>query len=95
MRQTSFTHFDDACHSNLNICIDHLYFTNQATEKYGDWLSAMYILVPDYPTIQDTTTDLKMGPSNIYRRSLEFFALIEIPIQFVASSVDQNELIES
>ena len=75
--------------------MDHLYFTNQATEKYGDWLSAMYILVPDYPTIQDTTTDLKMGPSNIYRRSLEFFALIEIPIQFVASSVDQNELIES
>ena len=34
--------------------------------------AAMYILVPDYPTIHYTTTDLKMGPSNIYRCSWEF-----------------------
>ena len=34
--------------------------------------TALYILVPDYPTIQDTTTDLQMGLSNIYHRSGEF-----------------------
>ena len=51
--------------------------------------------MPNCPAIQDTTTDLKMGPSNIYRRSWNFLHWLRFQFNLSHHQLIKNELIES
>ena len=61
----------------LSFKLEHLYgssILHQPGNREIWWLVQLctYVLVPDCPAIQDITTDQKMGPSKIYRRSWKF-----------------------